>query len=93
MRPPVEAAAYFVVSEALSNVVKHSQATHASVRLTAVADRLRVEVVDNGVGGADPDRGSGLRGLADRTAAFEGFLSVTDALPTGTRLVVELRCA
>jgi signal transduction histidine kinase len=90
--PPVEAAAYFVVSEALSNVVKHSQATNVTVRLTVVADRLRVEVVDDGVGGADPDRGSGLRGLADRAAAFEGLLSVTDARPTGTRLVVELRC-
>jgi len=114
--PRVESAAYFVVSEGLSNVVKHAQATKAEVRLTLVADRLRVEVVDDGIGGADRVhsggadhdysggadhdysggadryRGGGLRGLADRAAAFDETLSLTNAQPTGTRLVVELRC-
>jgi signal transduction histidine kinase len=88
--PRVESAAYFVVSEALNNVVKHAHATTAAVRLALAGDRLRVEVVDDGIGGAD--HGGGLRGLADRAAAFDGTLSVTDAQPSGTRLVVELRC-
>ncbi|MER5424830.1 sensor histidine kinase [Streptosporangium roseum] len=92
LHPAVEAAAYFTVGEALSNVVKHSAATTARVGLSLTGDRLRVEVVDDGVGGADPALGSGLQGLADRAAAFDGSLSVTPASPTGTRLVVELRC-
>jgi signal transduction histidine kinase len=92
LQPPVEAAAYFAVSEALSNVVKHSGASTARIQLGMVEDWLRIEVVDDGTGGATPDRGSGLRGIADRAAAFDGTLSVADALPTGTRLVVELRC-
>lgn len=90
--PPVETAAYFVVSEALTNVVKHAQARRARVALALRERVLRVEVVDDGVGGADPDRGSGLRGLADRAAAFDGTLSVGDVEPTGTRLRVELSC-
>ena len=92
MSSAVEAAAYFTVGEALSNVVKHSAATAARVGLSLTGDRLRIEVVDDGVGGADPALGSGLQGLADRAAAFDGSLSVTQAPPTGTRLVVELRC-
>jgi signal transduction histidine kinase len=59
---PVETAAYFVVSEALNNVVKHAWATTAAVSLARVGDRLRIEVVDDGCGGADPAKGSGLRG-------------------------------
>ncbi|MER5263131.1 histidine kinase [Actinosynnema sp. NPDC002837] len=99
---PVETAAYFVVSEALNNVVKHAHATRARVRLSLRADVLRVEVVDDGIGGAgrevadgngaDTRAGSGLRGLADRVAAFDGTLSIADAAPTGTRLIVELTC-
>jgi signal transduction histidine kinase len=87
-----EAAAYFAVSEALTNVVKHSGATNVHIGLSMSDDRLRVEVVDDGAGGADPGRGSGLRGLVDRAAAFDGTVSVTDAVPNGTRIVVELRC-
>ncbi|MFD7654446.1 histidine kinase [Actinosynnema sp. NPDC059797] len=90
--PPVETAAYFVVSEALANVVKHARAGRAHVLLARRGPVLRVDVVDDGVGGADPERGSGLRGLADRAAAFDGTLSVTDVEPTGTRLRVELSC-
>ncbi|ROP42523.1 sensor histidine kinase [Saccharothrix texasensis] len=89
---PVETAAYFVVSEALTNVVKHAHATCARVRLALHGDVLRVEVSDDGVGGAVPENGSGLRGLADRAAAFDGTLSVTDAVPAGTLLIAELSC-
>jgi PAS domain S-box-containing protein len=73
--PDVEAAAYFVAAEALANVAKHAQATHAVV--TARADeRLRITIADDGRGGADPSRGTGLRGLADRVAALGGTFSV-----------------
>ncbi|MCC8242809.1 histidine kinase [Saccharothrix luteola] len=90
--PPVETAAYFVVSEALTNVVKHARARQAQVLLALHGRVLRVDVVDDGVGGADPGRGSGLRGLADRAAAFDGTMSVGDVEPKGTRLRVELSC-
>jgi PAS domain S-box-containing protein len=73
--PDIEAAAYFVVAEALANVVKHSGATAASVRVVA-ARSVVVEVYDNGRGGADPGRGTGLRGLSDRVAALGGLLEV-----------------
>jgi signal transduction histidine kinase len=93
-RPPpaVESAAYFMVSEALTNVVKHAGATCVRIGLFRTGARLRVEVVDDGIGGADPAHGTGLRGLADRAAAFDGTMSVTNAEPTGTRIVLELRC-
>jgi signal transduction histidine kinase len=90
--PAVESAAYFMVSEALTNVVKHSGATIARITLCRNGNRLRIEVIDDGVGGADPDRGSGLRGLADRAAAFDGTVSITDVQPAGTRIQVELPC-
>jgi signal transduction histidine kinase len=82
---PVEAAAYFVVSEALTNVVRHSDADRAEVGITRDNGRLVVEVRDDGSGGADP-AGSGLRGLADRVAALDGSLRVDD--PTGGGTVV-----
>jgi len=71
---PVEAAAYYVVSESLANVAKYAQAS--SVRVTIARDNgvARVEVADDGVGGADPSQGSGLRGLADRVEALDGRL-------------------
>jgi signal transduction histidine kinase len=80
----IEAAAYFVVSEALTNVARHSRAEHAVVRVTRVDGRLSVEVEDNGAGGADVAAGSGLRGLADRVAALDGSLSVDSAPGRGT---------
>jgi signal transduction histidine kinase len=80
----VEVAAYFVVSEALANVAKYASATQAGVRVTRRADHVAVEVNDNGVGGADLQRGSGLRGLADRLAALEGTLSVVSPPGGGT---------
>jgi signal transduction histidine kinase len=80
---PVEAAAYFVVSEALTNVVRHSGASRVEVGIKRVNGRLVVQVSDDGGGGADP-AGSGLRGLADRVAALDGRLSVDDPANGGT---------
>ena len=80
----VELAAYFVVSEALTNVVKYAHAGQATVELARENGRLVVEVADDGVGGADPGRGTGLRGLADRLAVLEGRLEV-DSPPGGGR--------
>ena len=82
----VEGAAYFVVSEALTNVTKYSQATRATVRVRGLDDHLAIEVADDGVGGADPRAGSGLRGLADRLAALDGTISVASPTGGGTRI-------
>jgi PAS domain S-box-containing protein len=86
---PVEAAAYYVVAEALTNAQKHAGACGVVVRVTAEEQALVVEVVDDGVGGADPD-GSGLRGLADRVEARGGRLTLTSPSGAGTRLLVEI---
>jgi signal transduction histidine kinase len=91
-RPPpaIEAAAYYVVAEALANVGKYAQATKVTVSAVMDQHRLRVEVADNGVGGADPLRGSGLRGLEDRVQAFGGSLHVVSRPGEGTRVLAEL---
>ena len=81
---PVEAAAYFVVSEALANVAKYAQATEAAVRVARSNGRVVVEVRDDGVGGAEPGSGSGLRGLADRVSALSGTLTVESPRGVGT---------
>jgi signal transduction histidine kinase len=86
---PLESAAYFVVSEALTNVAKYACATQASVAVRRVNGRVTVDVSDDGVGGADAGRGSGLRGLADRVAALDGTLSVESPSGRGTRLHAE----
>ena len=70
----VETTAYFVVAEALTNVGKYARASRASVAVRVVGQQLEIEVLDDGVGGADPRAGSGLRGLADRVAALQGQL-------------------
>jgi signal transduction histidine kinase len=88
--PPVESAAYFVVSEALTNVAKYAKATRASVAVRRANGRVLVEVADDGVGGADAGRGSGLRGLADRVAALDGTLSLESPPGRGTRLRAEI---
>jgi len=80
----VEATSYFVVSEALANVTKYASASHAWVSVISEPLGLEVEVGDDGVGGADPRAGSGLRGLEDRLAAIGGRLSVTSPLGEGT---------
>jgi signal transduction histidine kinase len=88
--PAVEAAAYFVCAEALTNVAKYASASCARIESHRDAGRLVVEIVDDGVGGADPSRGSGLRGLADRVEALGGRLSVQSAAGPGTRVVAEI---
>ena len=83
---PVEAAAYYLIAEALTNVAKYAEATTARVRV-AVGDRsVTVEVADDGVGGADEAGGSGLRGLADRVEALGGSLEVHSPAGDGTSL-------
>jgi signal transduction histidine kinase len=90
--PVVEAVAYFVVSEGLANIVKHSQATEAAVFVQRSGDRLHVIVTDDGVGGADPARGTGLAGLARRAASVDGTFDI-DSPPGGpTLLTVDLPC-
>ena len=86
----IEAAAYFVVSEALTNVAKYSEAETASVRALSAAGSLLVTIADDGIGGADIARGSGLRGLADRVDAVGGVLEVTSPPGEGTRLSARL---
>jgi PAS domain S-box-containing protein len=87
---PVEAAAYYVVSEALANVTKYADASSVYVRIGQMNGSAYVEVADDGVGGADPQRGSGLRGLADRLAALNGTLSVESPEGGGTCVRAEI---
>jgi signal transduction histidine kinase len=86
----VAVAAYFVCAEALANVAKHAAAAHVAVAVTASEDRVKVEIADDGVGGADPAHGSGLRGLADRVETFGGTLQVESTSGHGTRLAAEI---
>ena len=86
----VAVVAYFVCAEALANVAKHAAASRVAVSVTARDDRVRVEIEDDGVGGADPGRGSGLRGLADRVETVGGTLRVVSVPGQGTRLAAEL---
>jgi signal transduction histidine kinase len=86
--PDIEASAYFIVAEALTNVVKHAQATQAQVRASVEDGVLAIEVRDDGRGGADP-QGDGLVGIADRVAALEGRLRI-DSRRGGTVLACEL---
>jgi len=90
--PEMEGTAYFVASEALANVVKHSRATKASIRATREDGTLVVEVEDDGIGGAVSRNGSGLRGLADRVEAQGGTLRIESAPGSGTRIVGEIPC-
>src|SRR5262249_52073059 len=86
----VQAAAYFVVTEALTNVAKYAQATSATVRLGDDDGALTVDVSDDGVGGADPRQGTGLNGLADRVEALGGRLKTDSPADRGTRIRVRL---
>jgi signal transduction histidine kinase len=87
---PVEAAAYYVVSEALANAAKHAHASVAQVKAQARDGRLRLSVRDDGVGGATPGGGSGLIGLADRVEALGGTIKVHSPAGRGTSLQVDL---
>jgi signal transduction histidine kinase len=91
--PVIEAVAYFVVSEGLSNVVKHAQASQAEVFVQRAGDRLHVIVTDDGVGGADPVRGTGLAGLAKRASSVDGTFEVSSPIGGPTMLSVDLPCA
>jgi signal transduction histidine kinase len=89
---PLEVAAYYVVSESLTNAAKYAQAGQVSVELGVTDDTLIVEIVDNGIGGADSERGTGLRGLADRVEALNGRLRIWSAARDGTRVRAEIPC-
>ncbi|HVE97904.1 MAG TPA: histidine kinase, partial [Mycobacteriales bacterium] len=89
----VEAAAYYVVAEALTNVSRYADATQATVAAHRQNGSLVVEVRDDGVGGADIAKGSGLRGLADRIAALDGTIEIDSPAGHGTRVTVRLPCA
>ena len=91
--PLVEATAYFVASEALANVAKHAGATRAWIRSVASGRELRVVIGDDGLGGADPERGTGLQGLRDRVLAVGGRLEVESPVGRGTTLTAVLPLA
>jgi len=88
----VELAAYFVVAEGLTNVAKYADATQATVGIVRENGRLVVEVSDDGVGGADPEHGTGLRGLADRLAVLEGRLEIDSERGRGTTIRARIPC-
>jgi signal transduction histidine kinase len=88
----VEAAAYFVVAEAITNVAKYANASHATVSVQRQNGTVVVEVADDGVGGADPGKGSGLRGLADRVSALDGRLEVISERGRGTTVRATIPC-
>ena len=90
---PVESACYFAVAEALANAVKHSGARVVQVRIRHARGMLRVEVTDNGCGGADPARGTGLAGIERRLGTFDGILAVSSPPGGPTMIVMEVPCA
>ncbi len=90
---PVEGAAYFVVAEALANVAKYAGATHAEVSVQRLDGHAIVQVSDDGVGGADPTGGTGLRGLEDRLSAIDGRLAVFSPSGRGTTIRAEIPCS
>ncbi|OPG05799.1 sensor histidine kinase [Microbispora sp. GKU 823] len=91
--PVIEAVAFFVVSEALTNVAKHARASEADVTVRRDADVLRIVIRDDGCGGAEPTKGSGLRGLAQRARSVDGTLRIDSPSGGPTTIEVELPCA
>ena len=89
---PIEAAAYYVVAEAITNVAKYAHASRAMVNIRRSNGRATVTVSDDGVGGADPSSGSGLRGLAARVEALNGRLDIDSTPESGTRVKAEIPC-
>ena len=90
---PVESACYFAVAEALANAVRHSGARRVHIRMQYAAGLLQVQVADDGAGGADPARGTGLRGVEQRLAAFDGILAVSSPPGGPTMIAMEVPCA
>jgi signal transduction histidine kinase len=90
--PAVEVAAYYVICEALTNIDKHAHATSAMVRISRTGTTLVLDIVDDGVGGAQTDKGSGLRGLADRVDALGGVMWTSTPVSGGTCLHAEIPC-
>jgi signal transduction histidine kinase len=90
---PVEAAAYYVVVEAITNVAKYARSSHVTVSVRLVSGRATLMVSDDGVGGANAAHGTGLRGLADRVEALGGHLYVDSPPGRGTRIRAEIPCA
>jgi signal transduction histidine kinase len=91
--PTIEAVAYFVVSESLTNITKHAQASQAEVVVQRAGDRLHIIVSDDGAGGADPGRGTGLAGLAKRAASVDGTFEIVSPPGGPTLITVDLPCA
>jgi signal transduction histidine kinase len=89
---PIESAAYFVVSEALTNVVKHAQASHVRIAIAREDDRLAIAIDDDGIGGAAVGGSGGLAGLSERVAALGGWLRVLSPAGGPTSVIVELPC-
>jgi len=90
---PVESACYFAIAEALANAVKHSGARHAGIRIQHASGLLRIEVADDGVGGADPQQGTGLQGVERRLGTFDGIMAVSSPPGGPTMVVMEVPCA
>jgi len=87
---PIEVAAYFVASEGLANASKHAEASRIELSLAQVEGRLLLAIRDDGIGGADPARGSGLVGLTDRVEALGGSLDIESRSGAGTQITVRL---
>jgi len=92
LTPPVESACYFAVAEMLANAVKHSGARRVHIRIQHTAGVLRIEVADDGAGGADPARGTGLRGVERRLGTFDGILAVSSPPGGPTMIAMEVPC-
>ena len=90
---PVESAAYFAVAEVLANAAKHAQARMVEIHMLHTGDVLRIAVTDDGIGGADPANGSGLRGVERRLGTFDGILAVNSPPGGPTIVVIEVPCA
>ncbi len=88
----VELAAYFFISEALTNIGKHARASQATLELTHCDRLLVIAVLDDGIGGAEYRKGSGLAGLADRLSALDGTVTLNSPAKHGTRLVASIPC-
>ena len=87
-----EVATYYIVAEALTNAAKHAQASQVNVRVEAAGPNLRLSIRDDGIGGADPTKGSGIIGLRDRVEALGGEMVISSPPASGTSILVELPC-